>query len=68
MDNTVFRQTAWQKEDNETYYLLKHSHTKNVCAQNYKYEDCDENYRRPNQVQSPNQWKVCIIFIKPTSF
>ena len=46
MDNTVFRQTAWQKEDNETYYLLKHSHTKNVCAQNYKYEDCDEITRR----------------------
>ena len=62
MDNTVFRQTAWQKEDNETFYLLKHSYTKNVCVNKYdeivEYENCEENDRRPNQVQSPNQWKV----------
>ena len=62
MDNTIFRQTAWQKEDNETYYLLKHSHTKKFCYKNgYEYDECEENdsfFRE--QVKTPNEWKVCV--------
>ena len=49
MDKTVYHQTAWQKEDNENLYLVKHSDT--IKAQLGSEPEVEI-------VQNPNYWKV----------
>ena len=50
IDKTVYHQTAWQKEDNEKLYLVKHSDTIKVPLGSESDVEI---------VQSPNYWKVC---------
>ena len=49
MNTTIFHQTAWVKEDNDKFYLVKHSDNK--ITSNGEDDVVIV-------VQSPNYWKV----------